>query len=121
MTCSQGHTKFLNEQLGPMHRYLDQQVCWPWDKVFSQLFAQIDRSSAVQEHVRDHVGEYVTTHVMLVDGVPRNGGGGWGYGKPLHQLRYRPWYVCPRTGLLRRVKPANSKGKRQPTAESPLK
>ncbi len=100
----QGHTKWLNEHLGPLRRYLDKQVGRPWDKVFSEICAHIDRSSAVQDHVRDHVAEYVPIHVILTDGVPCNGDGGWNYGKPLHQLRYRPWYVCPRTGLLRRVK-----------------
>ena len=51
----QGHTKWLNEHLGPLRRYLDSQVGRPWDKVFSEICAHIDRSSAVQDHVRDHV------------------------------------------------------------------
>jgi len=109
--CWQGRTKELNEHLGPLRRYLDKQVGRPWDKVFSEICAHINRNSAVQDHVRDHVAEYVTTHVILVDGVPCNGEGSWNYGKPLHQLRYRPWCVCPRTGLLRRVKVAGRKRK----------
>ena len=106
-----GGTKALNEHLGPLRRYLDKQVGRPWDKIFAEICARIDRNSAVQDHVRDHVAEYVTTHVILVDGVPCNGEGSWNYGKPLHQLRYRPWCVCPRTGLLRRVKVAGRKRK----------
>jgi hypothetical protein len=102
--CWRGGTKYLNEHLGPLRRYLDRQVGRPWDKVFSEICAHIDRSNAVQDHVRDHVEDYVTTHVVLINGVPCNGEGGWSYGKPLHQFRYRPWYVCPRTGLLRRVR-----------------
>ncbi len=99
-----GHgTKWLNEHLGPLRRYLDKQVGRPWDKVFSEICAHINRNSAVQDHVRDHVEDYVTTCVILIDGVPCKGEP-WGYGTPLHQLRYRAWYVCPRTGLLRRVK-----------------
>lgn len=117
--CWQGHTKYLNEHLGPLRRYLDKQVGRPWDKVFSEICARIDRSSAVQDHVRDHVADYVTTHVILIDGVPCNGEGGWNYGKPLHQLRFRPWYVCPRTGLLRRVKVASRKRPRRPQPEGP--
>jgi hypothetical protein len=59
----------------------------------------------VQDHIRLHVSLYVTTHVVLLDGVPCDGSGNF-YGVPLHPLRrWRPWYVCPRTGLLRRVKP----------------
>jgi hypothetical protein len=103
--CWQGRTKYLNEHLGPLRRYLDKQVGRPWDKVFSEICARINRSNAVQDHVRDHVADYVTTHVLLIDGVPCSGEGGLGYGIPLHhQYRFRPWYVCPRTGLLRRVK-----------------
>jgi hypothetical protein len=117
--CWQGRTKYLNEHLGPLRRYLDKQVGRPWDKVFSEICAHIDRSNAVQDHVRDHVEDYVTTHVVLIDGVPCNGEGGWNYGTPLHQLRYRPWYVCPRTGLLRRIKVASRKRPRRPKQENP--
>ncbi len=101
----QCHTKFLNEHLGPLRRYLQSQVGRPWDKVFSEICAHISRNSAVQDHVRDHVEDYVALHVVLIDGVPCNGEGGYGYGKPLHRLRWKPWYVCPRTGILKRVKP----------------
>lgn len=114
----QGRTKYLNEHLGPLRRYLDKQVGRPWDKVFSEICTHINRDSAVQDHVRDHVEDYVTTHVILIDGVPCNGEGGYSYGKPLHQLRYRPWYVCPRTGLLRRVKIPGCKRRRRPRRES---
>lgn len=99
-----GGTKLLNEHLGPLRRYLDAQVGRPWDKVFSEICTHIDRRSAVQDHVRDHVGQYVTTHVLLIDGVPCSGEGDSRHGRPLHQLGCRRWYVCPRSGLLRRVK-----------------
>ncbi len=114
-----GGRKFLNEHLGPLRRYLNRQVGRPWDKVFSEICARIDRASAVQDHVRDHVADYVATRVFLIDGIPCDGEGGRTYGKPLHECHYRRWYVCPRTGLLRRVKVVNRKRKRQPKAESP--
>lgn len=95
--------KELNEHLGPLRRYLDRQVGRPWNKVFAEICEHIRRTSAVQDHVRDHVAHYVTVHVLLIDGVPCDGAGDWHYGRPLHTLRYRPWYVCPRSGLLRRV------------------
>jgi hypothetical protein len=118
-----GHgLKYLNEHLGPLRRYLDKQVGRPWDKVYSDICAHIDRSSAVQDHVRDHVEDYVTTHVILVDGVPCNGEGfARNYGKPLHEFRYRPWYVCPHTALLRRVKVPSRKRGRGPKREKPPK
>jgi hypothetical protein len=115
-----GGGKMLNEHLGPLRRYLDRQVGRPWDKVFSEICAHIDRSSAVQDHVRDHIADYVTTHVILIDGVPCDGEGGRRYGTPLHQYRYHPWYVCPRTGLLRRVKVTRQE-RRRPEPETPPK
>ncbi len=112
----QGNTKSLNEHLGPLRRYLDAQVGRPWDKVFSEICAHIDRASAVQDHVRDHVAGYVATHVILIDGIPCNGEGGWDYGRPLYQTFWRRWYVCPRTRILRRVK---APGARDETRRSP--
>jgi hypothetical protein len=97
-------SKILNEHLGPLRRYLDRQVGRPWDKVFSEICAHISRNSAVQDHVRDHVAQYVAVHVILVDGVPYSGDGDRNYGRPLEHLRFRRWYVCPLTGLLRRIK-----------------
>ena len=112
--CWGAGTKYLNEHLGPLRRYLDKQVGRPWDKVFSEICEHIDRGSAVQDHVRDHISDYVTTQVILIDGILCNGEGR-NYGEPLQEMRYRrPWYVCPRTGILRRVKATS--GKRRPRA-----
>ena len=99
-----GRTKDLNEHLGPLRRYLDRQVGRPWDKVFSEICAHINRNSAVQDHVRDHVEAYVCIHIILIDGVPCSAEGGREYGEPLSHFRYRRWYVCPRSGLLKKVK-----------------
>lgn len=115
----QEHTKNLNEHLGPLRRYLDSQVGRPWDKVFSEICTHINRNSAVQDHVRDHVEDYVTVHVLLSDGVPCNGEGGWNYGRPLREMGWKRWYVCPRSGLLRRVKRSDRKRPRGPTKDEP--
>jgi hypothetical protein len=100
-----GNSKSLNEHLGPLRRYLLSQVGRPWDKVFADICQHINRNSAVQDHVRDHVDDYVIVHALLVDGVPCRGKP-WGYGTPIHEWAYRgfPLYVCPKTGILRRTK-----------------
>jgi hypothetical protein len=82
----------------------------PWDKVFSEICAHISRDSAVQDHVRDHVFDYVEVHVVEIDGVPCSKQARF-YGTPLHDF---PWrrpilYVCPRTGLLRRLERVSRK------------
>jgi hypothetical protein len=110
MKQTYGHdTKSLNEHLGPLGRYIESQVGRPWDKVFAEICAHIDRNSAVQDHVRDHVFDFVTTDVILVDGVPhRKAGAGrhpGGHGGPLEAGgRWGGFYVCPVSGILKHVK-----------------
>ncbi len=120
--CWHGRTKYLNEHLGPLRRYLDKQVGRPWDKIFSEICENISRNNAVQDHVRDHVKDFVTTQVIEMDGVPCNGEGGWWFGRPLAQTRHR-LYVCPRTGLLRRLEVPSRKraSRRAPRGPAPVR
>jgi hypothetical protein len=100
-----GGTKHFNEHLGPLRRYLQSQVGRPWNKVFSEICAHISRDSVVQDHVRDHVWDYVVAQVKLIDSVPCYASGRL-CDQPLNQYGWRVplLYVCPRSGLLRRVK-----------------
>ncbi len=95
--------KSFNEHLGPLRRYLDSQVGRPWNLVFSEICERINRNSVVQDHVRDHIDQYVKTCVIEIDGVPCSGEGGYTYGRPLRDHAWTHWYVCPRTGLLRKL------------------
>jgi hypothetical protein len=109
--------KCLNEHLAPLRRFLESNVGRPWDKVFSEICARINRNSAVQDHVRDHVWDFVERHIILIDGIPCFGEGR-PYGKPLHS--YRRWlqfYVCPKSGLLKRAKPSRTE-RHRPAADS---
>jgi hypothetical protein len=72
---------------------LDAQVGRPWDKVFSEICAHIDRASAVQDHVRDHVAGYVVTHVLLIDGIPCSGTAVQRRRRLDHE---RPYRIAPR-------------------------
>jgi hypothetical protein len=98
-----GSPKWLNEHLGPLRRFLRSNVGRPWNKVYSEICARIRRDSAVQDHVRDHVFDYVTVNVILVDGVPCSREGS-DYGMPIGRYDRRELYVCPRTGILRRIR-----------------
>src|SRR5262245_39631056 len=93
-----GHTKFFNEHLGPLRRYLRKQVGRPWNKVLAEICEYIRADSAVQSHVRDHLPDFVEMHAIEVDGVICHGAG-WLLGMPLQAGRWREFYVCPRTGL----------------------
>lgn len=61
-------TKWLNENLAPLERFLDKQVGRPWDKVYSELSECLRPSNAVQQHVRDHVRDFVVDRVFERDG-----------------------------------------------------
>ena len=75
--------KGLNENLAPLRRYLQSQIGRPWDKVYSEICQHMNRDSAVQLHIWQHLMQFVSV-------TPR---------------AERPWrsadfIVHPRTGLL---------------------
>src|SRR5262249_24088639 len=113
----QGRTKHFNEHLGPLRRFLMSNVGRPWDKVFSEISAHINVNSVVQAHIRTHLFQYVAVHVILIDGVPCSTEGRF-YGQPLRGTWWPLFYVCPRTGLLRRIKPSPRRSPR-PRPEAP--
>jgi hypothetical protein len=100
MLAQGGGSKFFNEHLGPLRRYLAKQVGRPWNKVYSEICENLRVDSVVQAHVRDHVAEYVETCVIEIDGVACRGT--YPVGAPLTR-GYRLFYVCPRSGILRAI------------------
>src|SRR5262245_48169807 len=100
-----GHaTKSFNEHLGPLRRFLDSNIGRPWDKVYSEISKHVDRGNVVQKPILTHLFDYVVTRTILIDGEPCRGKAGGGrYGSPLRTSERRDqWYVCPKSGLLRK-------------------
>ena len=97
--------KHLNENLSPLKRWLAAQVDRPWDKVYAELCARIDRRSTVQAHIHQHLEDFVAIRVIEVDGVLH--ATRWSGLVPLED-RWGRWelYVDPRTGILRRNRKA---------------
>jgi hypothetical protein len=97
--------KWFNENLSPLRRFLEGQIGRPWDKVYSEICAGIDRKSAVQEHIAQHIDDFVVRDVELVEGRPFRRR--YGVLEPIELgTRNRGrfgLYVCPRTRLLRRA------------------
>jgi hypothetical protein len=91
-------TKWLNENLNPLKRYLASQVGRPWRKVYSEISEHLKPSSTVQQHVRDHLTDFVAIKTRTEKGViwadTR-----WGRPMPLSHTSHL-YYVHPRTGLL---------------------
>ena len=91
-------TKSLNENLNPLKRYLASQVGRPWRKVFSEISEHLKPTSTVQQHVRDHLEDFVAVRTRSLKGVvwaeTR-----WGRPLPISETGHL-YYVHPRTGLL---------------------
>jgi hypothetical protein len=85
-----GDRKQLNENLAPLRRYLESQVGRPWNKVYAEITARLRVDCAVQQHVRDHLQDFVAVKPRLVNGP---GSGIW----------WQKLYVDPVTGLLCRT------------------
>jgi len=94
-------TKMLNENLGPLRRFLESSAGRPWDKVYSEISEHIRPSSTVQQHVLLHVTDFVATQTRMVDGDVHVGGDRYSVTRPLKDSRYR-LYVHPKTGILER-------------------
>jgi hypothetical protein len=58
----------LNENLRPLQRYLRSQVGRPWNKVYSEIARTIDRRNTVQQHVYQHIEDFVAVKVAWKDG-----------------------------------------------------
>ena len=57
----------LNENLAPLRRYLRAQVGRPWDKVFGEICANIDRRNTVQQHIHQHIRDFIAIDVGFLD------------------------------------------------------
>jgi hypothetical protein len=92
--------KGLNENLSPLRRYLEAQTGRPWNKVWAEISENLKPSSTVQQHVRDHIPDFVAIKTALREGQV------WAaarYGKPvLLKDAWQRLYVDPRSGLLRK-------------------
>lgn len=95
-------SKSLNENLAPLKRYLAAQVGRPWNKVYSEISANLKPTSTVQQHVRDHVEDFVAIKTRMEAGKVRTSQSKFGRGDLALEDDWRPYYVHPKTGLLRR-------------------
>ncbi len=87
-----GGYKMLNENLAPLRRYLEQQVGRPWDKVYSEIAERLRPTSTVQQHVRDHLLDFVNVRRSPATR----------FGASLDAPWWQPLYVDSR-GFLRRT------------------
>jgi hypothetical protein len=98
----------LNENLAPLRRYLRAQVGRPWDKVFSEICANIDRRNAVQQHIHQHICDFIAIDACFRDGQLVDLANRWTF-LPSGSGIYQELYVDPHTGLIRLNKDSESR------------
>lgn len=95
-----GDWKMLNENLAPLRRYLERQVGRPWNKIYSEIARHLRVDNTVQQHVRDHLTNFVAVKPRRLSGRGYLAGGGREH---RDRLWYQPLYVDPKDGLLKRT------------------
>jgi hypothetical protein len=97
--------KWFSDLLGPLERFLQSNVGRPWNKVYSEICAGLDKRKATGKHVFDHLKCMVYTNCFIGanDKVC--------YLRQTEECEVDDLYVHPRTGLLCRARQEN---KREP-------
>ena len=111
----------FNENLNPLRSFIHRNVGRPWNKVFSELNAVFDRRKVINNHIFEHLFQYVEINAKLIDGkvcVLANHGYDSYTWDPVTRTRtsvenyydkrwkpikehYCEWYVHPIDGLLK--------------------
>jgi hypothetical protein len=92
-------TKTLNENLAPLRRYLAAQTGRRWDAIYAAISERLAPSSTVQQHVRDHLRDFVAVNVVRENGTLIVRDTRWGKPIPLAES-FKRFYVDPRCGRL---------------------
>ena len=95
---------WFSENLRPLYRFLDAQVGRPWDKVYSEIRAHVNADTAVQYHILQHLYDRIAVKVRVREDGSLWHQPEWGHTEPLEASRRLRLYVCPHTGLIRRIK-----------------
>lgn len=106
---------WFSENLRPLYRFLDAQVGRPWDKVYSEIRAHVNADTAVQYHILQHLYDRIAVKVRMNNDGSLWHQPEWGQTEPLEKSWHLRLYVCPRTGLIRRIK----RRRKSPTKEKP--
>jgi hypothetical protein len=89
----------LNENLAPLRRYLRAQLGRPWNKVFSEICAGIDRRNTVQQHIHQHIRDFIAIDVEVCEGRLVDLADRWRFLRRDSGLA-QELYVDPRSGLI---------------------
>jgi hypothetical protein len=92
-------SRWLNENLRPLERFIGKQVGRPWDEVFSEIAETLAPGHVVKAHVRLHISDFVAHVAIGKEGEWLGVHTRRGSARPMPWRQ--PYYVDPRDGLLK--------------------
>lgn len=98
-----GEYKSFNENLNPLKGFLHSKIGKKWDKTYSELRKTFDARSVINQHILEHLFDYVDVNAVIIDGKIMTMSGRYnprGY-VPIKQS-YSDYYVCPKDGTLKK-------------------
>lgn len=98
-----GATKYLNENLAPLKRYLFKQRGRRWDDVFSEICEHLDTGSTVKMHVREHLDDFIMRRVTLHNDGSMTAASRWGSPEGPESW-WAELYVDPRNGTIKETR-----------------
>jgi hypothetical protein len=96
--------KSFNEHLNPMKGWLHSCLGKNWDKCYSELRTKFDTRSTINNHIMDHLWQYIEVNTKVVDGVVMGQNSRWfggGY-VPVNDI-FCDYYVCPKNGTVKKT------------------
>ena len=97
-------TKDFGEHLNPLKGQVRKAVGRRWDDFYSELCKNFDMSAVVNEHILQHLYDYVETEVIVKDGKLFTRSYSFGVGDLPLELDSCEFFVDPRTNIIRRNK-----------------
>ena len=98
--------KSFNENLNPLRGWLRSCIGKKWDKCYSELRKKFDARSVVNNHILEHLFDYIETNTFVGDkGQVLFHASGYRAEKgplPIKQC-YKDYYVCPKDGTLKKT------------------
>jgi len=97
--------KSLNEYLNPLARFLSKNVGRKWNSVYSEICRYMDKRTAVQNHIFQHLFDYVERNPVFINGEPHYPTAGHWFGDRYAKMYKNGWvFYVDKKGILREPK-----------------
>jgi len=106
-----GSRKNFNENLNPLKGQIRKFVGKPWNTFYSELSKVFDKRSVINQHILQHLDDFVVRNVKIKDDGKIYVTGKYGFADSLLENHRCDFYVDPRDGILKRNDKLSRKAK----------